>query len=238
VTQGLFHCPPTLTDNASTPRSMARRMPKATPPTPQQNEATAAYSKLLDEAAVRLTTIQELITGRFVISDPLIVEFGYLQLRMLCEVVALCCLVAHGDIEATRSSKLQKEYAADKLMKMLEPLHGNFYPRPVTVIRTSTGHHIDRIAEGFLTKEELLRLYHECGDRLHRGSLAKFRSSAPRVNEADLAKLRGWLSKFLVLLNSHHVASRDNNAHFICFLSHEQVAGKALVVLATSALPD
>jgi hypothetical protein len=213
-------------------------MPKTPLPTPQQNDAITTYAKLLDEAVIRLTTIEGLIDGRFEVPQPLVAELGYLQLRMLCELVALCCLIAHGDIEATQAAKLQKEYAADKLFKMLEPLHPNFYPHPVNVNRTSTGHHIDRITEGFLTKAELMKLYHECGDRLHRGSLAKFRSSAPRVHEADLEKLRGWLSKFVTLLRSHHVASHNNLAHFVCFLSHEQVAGKALVVLATSPLPD
>jgi hypothetical protein len=213
-------------------------MPKTPTLTPQQNDAITAYARLLDEAVVRLTTIEGLVDDRFGVPSSLVAELGYLQLRMLCELVALCCLIAHGDIEATRATKLQKEYAADKLIKMLEPLHPNFYPRPVNVSPTSTGHHIDRITEGFLTKAELLGLYHECGDRLHRGSLAKFRSSAPRVHETDLAKLRGWLSKFVILLRSHHVASYNNLAHFICFLSHEQVAGKALVMLATSPLPD
>lgn len=213
-------------------------MPKTRTPTPQQNDAIKAYARLLDEAVVRLTTIEGLVDDRFGVPHSLVAEIGYLQLRMLCELVALCCLTAHGDIEAVKATKLQKEYAADKLLKMLEPLHPNFYPRPVIVSPTSTGYHIDRIADGFLSKTELLSLYHECGGRLHRGSLAKFRSSAPHVHEADVAKLRSWLSKFVVLLRTHHVASHNNRAHLVCFLSHEQVAGKAFVVLAQSPLPD
>lgn len=213
-------------------------MPKIPTPTNQQNEAIAAYARLLDEAMIRLSTIEGLIDGRFGVPQPLVAELGYLQLRMLCEVVALCCLIAHGDIEATRTTKLQKEYAADSILKRLEHLHPNFYPHPVHVSATSIGQHIDRIADGFLTKKELLSLYHECGDRLHRGSLSKFRSSAPRVHEADLAKLREWFLKFVVLLRSHHVASHNNLAHFICFLSHQQVGGKALVALARSPLPE
>jgi hypothetical protein len=213
-------------------------MPKTPSPTKQQNEAIAAYGRLLEEAVIRLKTTEGLIDGRFGVPQSLVAELGYLQLRMLCEVVALCCLIAHGDIEATRTTKLQKEYSADSILKKLEHLHPNFYPHPVNISPTPIGHHLDRIADGFLTKNELLSLYHECGARLHRGSLAKFRSSAPRVHEVDLTKLREWLLKFVVLLRSHHVASHNNLAHFICFLSHEQVDGKPLVVLAQSPLPE
>lgn len=197
-----------------------------------------AYARLLDEAKVRLSAIEGLIDGRFGLPQPIIAELGFLQLRMLCEVVALCCLVAHGDLEATRTSKLQKTYLADNIFGRLEQLHPNFYPRPVNVSPIEGGHHADPITEGFLTKGELLKLYHECGDRLHRGSLSRFLSSAPHVHTADLDRVRGWFNKFITLLRSHHVASHNNLAHLICFLSHEQVKGKALVILAQSPLPE
>jgi hypothetical protein len=47
---------------------------------------------------------------------------------MLCELIALSCLVAHGDIQLPR--QLRKAYAADDMLKQLEALHPNYYPRP------------------------------------------------------------------------------------------------------------
>lgn len=155
---------------------------------------------------------------------------------MLCETVALSCLAAHGDIEATRTSKLQKDYAADNIIKKLEQLHANFYPHPVTVSPTSNGIHMERIASGFLTKIELVSLYHECGGRLHRGSLAKFRSTAPQAHSADISRVQEWREKFVILLRGHHIASLDNLSHYICFISHPQASGKAMVAHALSPL--
>jgi hypothetical protein len=206
-------------------------------PSRQQLESVEIYTRLLDEARVRIISSESVLNGRNALEAPLAVEFGYLQLRMLCEVVALSCLVAHGDINETRTNKFQKEYAADNIIKKLEPLHANFFPRPIELQSSPGRHHAEYITEGFLTKSELLSLYHECGDRLHRGSLAKFRSSAPKAHAADLEKLRSLGKKFAVLLNTHHVASQNNESHFVCFLSHEQTKGKSYVVLAQSPLP-
>ena len=207
-------------------------------PTARQSEAAKTYAKLLNEARTRILGIDDALIGATALPTPLAIEFGYLQLRMLCELVALCCLVAHGDIEAVNARKLQKQYAADFIFKHLEALHQNFYPHPVNVTTTSTSLHLDRLETGFLSKLELLTLYHECGGRLHRGSIAKFQSSAPRAHDADLSVLRMWRDKVLLLLKEHHVASRNNTSHLICFLSHQQAGGEALVVTALSPLPE
>ena len=214
-------------------------MPSRAPsPSKQQLEAISAYTRLLDEAKVRLLGLTDAIDGRTLLSEQLVADFCYLELRMLCELVALGCLVTHGDIEATTTSKLQKEYAADSIVKKLEQLHANFYPRPVTVSPTSIGHHIERIESGFLTKSELVSLYHHCGDHLHRGSLLKFRSTAPKRYSVEREKLVEWQRKFVLLLSTHHIASLDNLSHYLCYLSHEQAKGNSLVVLAQAPKPE
>ena len=116
--------------------------------TKQHREASAAQVRLLDEAAVRIAAIDSILAQGQPWPPSLGVEFSFLQLRMLCETVALLCLVAHGDIEATRTSKLQKDYAADNIIKKLEQLHANFYPHPVTVSSTPNAVHMERIASG------------------------------------------------------------------------------------------
>jgi hypothetical protein len=206
-------------------------------PTPsrQQLDAMSAYTRLLDEAKVRLHGLSDAINGKTLLPEQLVGDFCYLELRMLCELVAIGCLVAHGDIQATTTSKLQKEYAADNIIKKLEQLHPNFYPRPVMVSPTAVGHHIERVESDYLSKQELSSLYHQCGDHLHRGSLSKFRSTAPKRYLAEREKLVEWHRKFVILLASHHIASLSNLAHYLCFLSHKQANGNAFVVLAQSA---
>ncbi|MGA7124937.1 MAG: hypothetical protein WBZ19_01415, partial [Chthoniobacterales bacterium] len=96
--------------------------------TKQQQDASILYANLLEEAKIRIASIEAVISGRAGLPAPLVREYSYLQLRILCELIALGCLTAHGDIKATQAPKLQKEYAADVIIKRLENLHPNFYP--------------------------------------------------------------------------------------------------------------
>src|SRR2546425_68127 len=67
-------------------------------------------------------------------------EFCYLQLRKICEVFALGCLAAHGDIPEVRSKIIQKTYSADHIMRQLTQIHPDFYPVPSTHKRSITSH--------------------------------------------------------------------------------------------------
>ena len=204
--------------------------------TKQQQEAVTEIAKLLSEAAVRMSAIDSTFKNQLYPAS-IVVDFTYLQLRVLCETVALICLVAHGDIDASRTNKLHKEYAADNIIKQLEQLHAGFYPHPVTASQTIGAVHIEKISSGFLTKSELVSLYHECGRKLHRGSLVKFRSTSPQAHSTDIAKIQVWREKFVILINSFHIASLNNLSHYLCFISSQQYDGKPMVVHALSPLP-
>src|SRR5215207_6975630 len=80
------------------------------PATKEQMASIQLYADLLGEAKIRIGIINHFITGKAELPGPLIRESAFLQLRMLCELIALGCLVAHGDI--TRRTKLRKEWSA------------------------------------------------------------------------------------------------------------------------------
>jgi hypothetical protein len=205
--------------------------------TQQQLDAANLYADLLEEAKGRVFSIDAAIDGRAGIPDPLTREYAYLQLRMLCEVIALGCLVAHGDLYATQAVKLQKEYAADKIIKRLERLHSNFYPHAIRLTVTPGHVHFDRLDTGFLTKAELIKLYAGCGDQLHRGSLKRLLSTPARGQATDFADIVGWRNKIVTLLDQHHIASLDNLSHFICVLQRPESGNHAGVAIALSPLP-
>jgi hypothetical protein len=56
-------------------------------------------------------------------------ELGQLQLRLICELIGLGCLAAHGDIPATYTKQLLTTYEPGKIFSELGKLHPNFYPR-------------------------------------------------------------------------------------------------------------
>jgi hypothetical protein len=206
-------------------------------PTKQQLEASNLYANLLEEAKIRIASIEAAISGRAGLPAPLVREYSYLQLRMLCELIALGCLTAHGDIKDTHTTKLQKEHAADTIIKRLEILHPNFYPHAIR-LTVSPGHvHFDRLESGFLTKVELIKLYTRCGEHLHRGSLKRLLATTQQTQSPNFDDIANWTNKIIALLNQHHIASVDNLSHFICMLKRAESNDQAAVAIALSPLP-
>ena len=80
-------------------------------------------------------------------------ELCFLQLRMLCELIALGCLTAHGDLE---TGKLKKAYEADEIIGRLQRLHPHFYPHAARQTKQGPDRY-DAILlkDGFLTKGNL-----------------------------------------------------------------------------------
>lgn len=208
--------------------------------TKQQLYAANYYADILNEISARIEIMDMAINRQMNpgLTAPFIREISYLQLRMMCELVAIGCLVVHGDIDDAKSVSLQKEYAADRIINRLENLHPNFYPKPVRLTVEDSTTHIDSITEGFLTKDDLIRLYYQCGEKLHRGKLGNFKITSDKMMQGDYSDILGWGKKFIALLEQHHITSKDNLSHFICALTHQDTNNKACVALALSPIPQ
>jgi hypothetical protein len=66
------------------------------------------YANLMEEVKLRIHCIDRAVNGTNLLSRPIVRKLCYGQLGLLCELIALSCLVAHGDIPATCSKKLGK----------------------------------------------------------------------------------------------------------------------------------
>jgi hypothetical protein len=202
--------------------------------TKDQQRAMDLYSGLLEEMKVRIDAVEFAISGLLRLHPVIIREFSYLQLRMICELIALGCLTAHGDIAATKT--LRKAWSADEIFKALERLHPDFYPHPVEQISKPGWHELRPIQSGFLTKKELLSLNGQCGDILHRGSLRKL-LAGPISASQDHPDVSVWIRKIKLLLRSHRIGLIGGQSHFVCAMSASLAGGKAQVAFAEAALP-
>ena len=164
------------------------------------------YASLMEEIKRRVEVIRQVLDGTSPMAPMAAFEFCYLQLRKICEVFALACLTAHGDIPGVRAKLLQKTYSADQIIKQLSTLHPQFYPVPGKqqldpVTQKVIG--LDDIKSGYLTKDELLSLYGECGNYLHRGSIRQLLTKwEPTL---DFKKISTWLDKLITLLSHHQI---------------------------------
>jgi hypothetical protein len=157
-------------------------------------EALDVYSRLMREAKVRLIGMDTALEGKTGLPNATTCEFCFLQLRMLCELIALGCLTAHGDLQVGKD--LQKAWQADKIIRDLEKLHPEFYPKAAP-----------QQNEGF-TKEELTKLYWRCGDVLHRGTLQTLWSRDGH-GDAGIEEIRTWKQKIEAQLGHHTIVMAD-----------------------------
>ncbi len=197
--------------------------------TKSDEAALALYIRLMEEVKGRAFTINTITQSSMAIGPPLIREYCFLQLRMLCELIALGCLIAHGDITKTRY--FQKDaYKADDILRRLGDLHPEFYPVASKMTFHPGGGHIEPLESGFLTKAELIGLYGRCGDVLHKGTLDRLIS--PKPFKMDYQDIMEWGQKILNLLSVHRISRIGGRFYFVVALEHTDVGGNVSAWIA------
>lgn len=193
------------------------------------------YANLMDEVKVRIDCISTTCNGRGAYPTVITREFCYLQLRMLCELIALGCLVAHGDITSLKAHKVGKSYSADEILDRLEKLRSHFYPIAGQQIRHPTHLEFRVIDPSPFPKEALLSLYGRTHRYLHRGSLKKMLSmDIPIDTNVNIPEIIAYAQKLNDLL-SHHAISINENQVMICILRDANNNNK--VQVATAEIP-
>jgi hypothetical protein len=202
-------------------------------PTQADLDAANVYTSIMEEAKFRALSINTLTNSGYALPVPLQREYCFLQLRMLCELIALGCLVAHGDIEETKSSALQKAYHAGEIIKRLEKLHPDFYPSPRKLVFNPGHVDLSDYDREFLTKSELITLYGKCGDVLHKGNLQQLLDPKNQL-PADFRDIQEWGQRILNLLSVHLISRREGKFHLLVVLEASQTGGNVLVSVAES----
>jgi hypothetical protein len=177
----------------------------------EQDRALHIYHGLMEEAKIRIDVVIKAMSGKSDLSKWAAMELCFLQLRMLCEVIALGCLTLHGDMAETHSNKFMKESSADKIMHLLHMLHDKFYPIPCQPKYDENGKVTMFVAAPadlvFLTRGDLDKLYARCNTVLHRTPLKKLLEASSPF-QAEFVEVQGWLQKIDNLLSLHGIAAR------------------------------
>jgi hypothetical protein len=197
---------------------------------PQQQQALATYIALMGEARARLAWIDFFVSGKSALDNVIARECAYLQIRLTCELVALSCLVAHGDIAETQAPKLQKQWSASVIFAELERLHPDFFPNPRRLVSRGPGHwHFDFVTHNYLNREQFVQLYGRTGDSLHRGNLKNIVSGKDaRTSNLEEVKAEGEALRGLLWIHEMPLVSGDR---FVCLMENAEGEVQALVGL-------
>ncbi len=172
------------------------------------NRGRAKYKRHMEEIKKRTEVVYAFLNKR---RDALYgittVESMYLQIRRILELIALSSLAAHKSEYNLQQKKFRKLWHPDKIFSSLGEINPRFYPSPAKPSdRQETGLDWEPIESGFLTKQELSKLYGLCGGVLHGDTPFSTKRNIQPIFE----DIHCWMQKIMRLLNFHMISlARD-----------------------------
>jgi hypothetical protein len=184
-----------------------------------QKEMMDRYSSLMGEIRTRIDrTIIPCLARKTGLDRPIEWEICYVQLRKICELIALSCLIAHGDIGKVHERFLSKAWNPNDIMKELQKLHPKFFPIPADQQKRNGLTHFTRGKPGYLTKDDLLKIYGAAGDALHSGNLRSI-AKQRRVVKLNFDEIDAWTKQIILLLRVHFILPLHGKGGLICILN-------------------
>jgi len=198
------------------------------------DEVRDDYLVLRREVRVRMDAINRMIGDPGGYDSRVVREFCYLQLRMIAELVALACVVAHDSPGRDDLKKLRRDYHADRILKQMERRHQGFFPRASIVVQIAEGHQEIQPQDGVgFTATQMREMWAKAGDVLHFGTVNKLRSQKPV--DPEQADVRGYQRRLIDLLSEHVILAQDEMTALHCVMQSEKTGNVEAMVL--TALP-
>lgn len=198
-----------------------------------RGDPMVVYLGLMEEIKQRLLAIRTL-TAPSPLPPQIARDSCFLQLRMICEAVAVGCLIAHGKNVGTLSRRLEKHWSAEQIMKDLEKLNPHFFPIAINFSREPILETTD-IQPPPIEKGEFIKMYARFGDSLHRGSLERLSEqieNTPNIRMDDIVEAASRLRR---LLQIHRMGSVAHQRGFLCNI--ENTPGGEGAILTYENLP-
>lgn len=180
-----------------------------------RKEEIRLYCSLMEEAKGRFAIINKAYQNQEDFPPMMVREICYLQFRFICEIVALACLVAHGDIPEAKA--LKDTYEPGKIIKRLEALKPFFYPQPMELIRDEEAKKAilhGRPELNHLSRKELPILWGMAGGVLHRTPMVKM-IALKKADPDSFADIFDWSAKLTGLLNTHWITLEENRKVYL-----------------------
>ena len=149
------------------------------------------------------------------------VESMVLQVRMITELVALASLAANKSLFEKNKKKFEKHWQPAKILKDVEKLNTNFYPRPIVEVPLKNSRAKNKLVDmqtGFMTRDELIEVHGKCGNLLH--------AQNPFGKDIDYGyyekNVPRWMEQIRKLLNCHQIKLLNGNRFYLVHMKEER----------------
>lgn len=174
------------------------------------------YANVMNEVKRRTSVIYSFLNGeKNAMYNVVNIELMCLQIRKILELIALGSLVANQRTFLKKVNNLQKMWNAKLILQDIEKLNPDFYPKPIAEKPSKYDgvvNDIIDVKEGFLTKENFIKVYDKCGKILH--------AENPLGSGIDYQYYEKhipiWMSQIKRLLNAHTIKLlNDKNMYLV-----------------------
>lgn len=181
------------------------------------------YCKVMTEIKKRIGTVESFLkhqkTTGYKMTD---LEFLCLQIRKILELISLSSLIANQEEFDKQAIKYSKYYHASRILQDIESINPGYYPQPIeekSIIYNGKmiREHVN-LSEGYLTKEEFIKVYEKCGKMAHAEN--PFGSSIDVKYYTENIPL--WYGKIIKLLNSHSIKLLNDENLYVVHMNEKR----------------
>lgn len=180
------------------------------------------YCNIMEEIKKRTNAIKLIINGIANTGYKATnVEFCYMQIRKILELISLGSLVANHKEFEKQSKKYEKFYHAERILKDIASVNPFYYPRPINEESTNNEtikSNIIDLKDGYLTENQFIKLYEKCGKIAH--------AENPFGSKIDYGyyekNILEWVDRIVKLLNSHTIKLLDDDNLYIIHMKEDR----------------
>lgn len=180
------------------------------------------YCDVMEEVKRRTSVIDFFLTGGgHALYEPTTLESVALQIRKILELIAMASLVANKKEYERVYSNFATAWNAEYLLKDLERVNPDFYPKPVVEKPSDDprvkNHLVDREGD-YLSKAEFVKVYKKCGSILH-ASNPLGRKIGYEYYKKSIPE---WKQKIINLLNNHQMRLPNHNGFYLIHMKEDR----------------
>lgn len=181
------------------------------------------YLKMMSIIKLRYNSISEVLKGEKYKTPYSItqVEFCALQIRKILESIAYGSLVVNKDLYRAHFENIEAMWNGKLILNDMRRVNPKFYPEPIIIDHTKNIDEFVTKSDGFLTEEEFIKIYDNCGKLLHSNSPFQHDKDIKAQYELSASLILVWCAKINGLLNTHLIHLADQKTMFYVFMESE-----------------
>ena len=145
-------------------------------------------------------------------------ELIAIQFRKILEMIAFGSLIANREKYSQAYNNYTSHWNAKDMLANLRTINPTFYPIPLKPPRTREDgtKHFDRVGKGYITEEQFLSLYNDCGSILHTKNPYALKKAKVFSTEAT----KKWIKLIQGLLSTHLARLIDSEEGWVVVMQY------------------